>query len=139
MSRGWAVTSISRSGEPIWSSVSSSPDAPPWSKKVSWEKADVLKPATYKPFLQDADAVVHSMGILLEADYKGVLTGKESIWGGLSRAFSSGKMGGSGDLKNRKEGEEIKPGERDGQFTYELMNRDSGTSLLPHKIVPMKT
>lgn len=75
------------------------------------------------------------MGILLEADYKGVLTGKESIWGGLSRAFSSSKMGGSGDLRSRKEGEEIKPGERDGQFTYELMNRDSGMSLSPYIMV----
>ena len=75
--------------------------------------------------LKDADAVVHSMGILLEADYKGVLTGKESIWGGLSRAFSATKMGSQNPLK-RGEGEELRSGERDGQLTYELMNRDSG-------------
>ena len=85
----------------------------------------MLKPATYKPMLKDADAVVHSMGILLEADYKGALTGKESIWGGLSRAFSATKLGSQNPLE-RKEGEELRPGERDGQLTYELMNRDSG-------------
>lgn len=75
--------------------------------------------------LNDADAVVHSMGILLEADYKGVLTGKESIWGGLSRAFSATK-GGSQNPLERKEGEPLEPQEKDGQLTYELMNRDTG-------------
>ncbi|KAL8937287.1 MAG: hypothetical protein Q9211_003758 [Gyalolechia sp. 1 TL-2023] len=126
--RGWDVTSISRSGEPVWSSVTSSPTAPPWSTSVSWQKADILKPATYTAFLKDADAVVHSMGILLEADYKGVLTGKESIWSGLSRAFSASK-GGSQNPLERKEGEELRPQEKDGQLTYELMNRDSAITL----------
>ena len=75
--------------------------------------------------LNEADAVVHSMGILLEADYKGVITGKESIWAGLSRAFSAVK-GGSQNPLERKEGEPLEPQEKDGQLTYELMNRDSG-------------
>ncbi|KAA6411754.1 MAG: hypothetical protein FRX48_05035 [Lasallia pustulata] len=127
VSRGWDVVSISRSGEPVWSSVTSSPNPPPWSKSVSWQKADLLKPTTYKPILKDADAVVHTMGILLEADYKGVITGKESIWGGLSRAFSATKRGSQNPLE-RKEGEALEPQEKDGQLTYELMNRDSGTS-----------
>ncbi|KAL8763355.1 MAG: hypothetical protein Q9184_000826 [Pyrenodesmia sp. 2 TL-2023] len=126
--RGWEVTSISRSGEPTWSSVTSSPTAPPWSTSVSWQKADILKPATYKSLLKDADAVVHSMGILLEADYKGVLTGKESVWSGLSRAFSATKQGSQNPLE-RQEGEELKPQEKDGQLTYELMNRDSAITL----------
>ena len=65
------------------------------------------------------------MGILLEADYKGVLSGKESVISGLRRAFSA-KKGGSQDLSARKEGEELVAQERDGQVTYELMNRDSG-------------
>lgn len=85
----------------------------------------MLKPATYKSLLTDVDAVVHSMGILLEADYKGVITGKESIWSGLSRAFSATKAGSQNPLE-RKEGEELVPQEKDGQLTYELMNRDTG-------------
>lgn len=97
---------------------------------MSWQKADLLSPTTYKPLLRDADAVVHTMGILLEADYKGVLTGKESIWGGLSRAFSATKLGSQNPLE-RKEGEALKPQEKDGQLTYELMNRDSGTFDTP--------
>lgn len=92
----------------------------------------MLKPATYKALLKDADAVVHSTGILMEADYKGVLTGKESIWGGLSRAFSATKVGSRTDPLERGEevGGSLEPGERDGQLTYELMNRDSGMCFL---------
>lgn len=92
---------------------------------VEWAKADILKPTTYKPLLKDATAVVHTMGILLEADYKGVLHGRESITSGLQRAFSSSKLGTQNPLQ-RKEGEELRPQERDGQLTYEVMNRDSG-------------
>lgn len=69
------------------------------------------------------------MGILLEADYKGVLQGRESIISGLQKAFSSSKLG-SQDPLQRKEGEELKPKERDKQLTYELMNRDSGRLIL---------
>ena len=69
------------------------------------------------------------MGILLEADYKGVITGKVSPWSGLSRAFSARK-GGSQNPLERKEGEALEPQERDGQLTYELMNRDSGRDML---------
>lgn len=65
------------------------------------------------------------MGILLEADYKGVVQGREPIVSGLQRAFSSSKLG-SQDPLSRKEGEALEPKERDGQLTYELMNRDSG-------------
>jgi len=68
------------------------------------------------------------MGILLEADYKGVLTGKESVWGGLRRAFGERKGGGRG-MEGRREGEALESEEADGQLTYELMNRDSGERL----------
>lgn len=68
------------------------------------------------------------MGILLEADYKGVLSGKESPISGLSRAFSATK-GGSQNPLTRGKDEELKPQEKDGQLTYELMNRDSAITL----------
>jgi hypothetical protein len=103
--------------------------APAWAKDVRWEKADLLSPGSYEGHLEGADAVVHSMGILLEADYKGVLQGKESIWGGLQRAFSSVKRGSQNPLE-RTLGEELKSQEKDGQLTYELMNRDSGMYIL---------
>jgi hypothetical protein len=67
------------------------------------------------------------MGILLEADYKGVLQGKEPIWSGLQRAFSAQKKGSRNPLDIKQgEREDVEPLEPDGQITYELMNRDSG-------------
>ncbi|OMP83887.1 hypothetical protein BK809_0001270 [Diplodia seriata] len=126
--RGWAVTSISRSGEPTWSSVSASAERPSWAANVQWRRANVLNPDEYAAELDGADAVVHSMGILLEADYKGVLQGKESPFSGLSRAFSATKQGSQNPL-DRKPGEELRPQEKDGQLTYELMNRDSAILL----------
>lgn len=96
---------------------------------MTWAKGDILNPTTYTSHLKDATAVVHTMGILLEADYKGVLSGKESTFSGLSRAFSSTKAGSSSDPLNRSSGEELGRGEKDGQITYELMNRDSAIAL----------
>jgi uncharacterized protein YbjT (DUF2867 family) len=108
--------------------VTASSTPPPWAHKVTWERADILKPSTYAPLLKHADYVVHSMGILLEADYKGVISGKESPIAGLRRAFSSTK-GGSQNPLTRKADEDLKPQEKDGQLTYELMNRDSAITL----------
>ena len=120
----------SRSGEPQWSSVTASAEAPAWSKSVNWHKGDILKPASYKPVLEGADAVVHSMGILLEADYKGLIQGKEPIVGGLKKVFSSARAGGSRNPLEQKEGEELRPEEGGGTLTYELMNRDSGKDVV---------
>lgn len=119
-------TGISRSGEPRWDTVTGSLNRPSWASSVEWAKADMLKPETYKPFLNGANAVVHSMGILLEADYKGVVQGREPILSGLQKAFAASKPG-SQDPLQRREGEPLQVKERNGQFTYELMNRDSGT------------
>ncbi|KAJ5414346.1 hypothetical protein N7509_000973 [Penicillium cosmopolitanum] len=117
-----------RSGEPRWDAVTDSSDRPSWASSVEWAKADLLKPESYKPFLTNASAVVHSMGILLEADYKGVVQGREPIVSGLQRAFSSSKLGSQNPL-TRHEGESLEPKEKDGQLTYELMNRDSAIAL----------
>lgn len=126
--RGWQVTSISRSGEPTWSAVSSSSNPPPWSSDVNWVSANVLSPSTYKSHLQNADSVIHSMGILLEADYKGVLTGKEPVISGLQKAFSATKQGTQNPLE-RHENSDVQPQHEGGQITYEVMNRDSAILL----------
>jgi len=74
------------------------------------------------------------MGILLEADYKGVLTGKEPIISGLQRAFSSTKKGTKNPLERDSDGnsnnnDSFEPLEAGGQITYEVMNRDSAILL----------
>ena len=146
VARGWQVTSIrynyyyissppkfpqlipvfSRSGEPKWNAVTSSTAPPPWAHKVTWERADILRPATYAPLLKGADFVVHSMGILLEADYKGVLRGQESPISGLRKAF---RPAGNPLERNAKESDDTRPPETESQLTYENMNRDSAIML----------
>jgi hypothetical protein len=69
---------------------------------------------------------VHSMGILLEADYKGVLQGKESPISGLRKAFGPSER--SQNPLQRKEGESIEKG-AGGELSYEVMNRDSAIAL----------
>lgn len=123
--RGWDVISISRSGEPTWSTVTPSSSPPPWAHRVTWERADILRPVTYASLLKGADYVVHSMGILLEADYKGVLQGRESPIAGLKKAFSGTVRPGNPLERNAKDDEDIRPQETKEQLTYENMNRDS--------------
>jgi uncharacterized protein YbjT (DUF2867 family) len=114
----------SRNGEPEWKTVTSSSSPPPWAHKVAWERADIFKPENWAPLVKGADYVVQSMGILLEADYKGVLQGRESPISGLQKAFGP-KASSSPNPLDRKEGETFKPPESSTQLTYELMNRDS--------------
>lgn len=118
----------SRSGEPKWSAVTSSPNPPSWAHKVTWERADIFQPATYAPLLTNADYVVHSMGILLEADYKGVVSGQESPITGLRKAFSPDK-GKNNPNPLERGGADYKKPESAGQLTYEAMNRDSALLL----------
>ncbi|KAK3692518.1 hypothetical protein B0T22DRAFT_15802 [Podospora appendiculata] len=128
VSRGWDVTSISRSGEPHWASVTSSPTAPAWSHKVTWSRADIFRPAQYVPLLAGADYVVHSMGILLEADYKGVLSGRESPLAGLRKAFAS--QPARTNPNPLAQGAVIEPpAQSQQQLTYEMVNRDSAILL----------
>lgn len=101
---------------------------------MQWQKGDVLDPSSYVQYLEGADAVIHSMGILLEADYKGVVSGRESPIKGLQRAFSRTKAGTQNPLE-RKEGEKLRPMESDGQLTYEVMNRDTGVFVIPSSTV----
>jgi hypothetical protein len=65
------------------------------------------------------------MGILLEADYKGVVSGKESPIAGLRKAFAPVNDRG---VKNLDE-EHVNPAEA---FSYEIMNRDSAVVLAEH-------
>ncbi|KAG8165681.1 hypothetical protein KVR01_004233 [Diaporthe batatas] len=127
VARGWDVTSISRSGEPKWSAVTASSTPPSWAHKVSWESADIFQPAAYAPLLKGADYIVHSMGILLEADYKGVVSGRESPIAGLRRAFDPSRGGSSSPNPLERGGDNgsYRPPENEKQLTYENMNRDS--------------
>ncbi|KAI2642549.1 NAD(P)-binding protein [Xylaria nigripes] len=128
--RGWDVTSISRSGAPKWDAVTSSSTPPAWSHQVTWERADMLRPATYASLLKGADYVVHTLGILLEADYKGVIRGQESPISGLRKVFTSDPQPGNPLERGVRESDaDIRPPETRDQLTYETMNRDSAIML----------
>lgn len=71
------------------------------------------------------------MGILMEADYKGVVRGTESPLAGLRKAFSPSVDRGVDPL-SKGEGEDIKPPNPKDQFSYEVMNRDSAITLARH-------
>lgn len=116
----------SRSGEPKWSTVTSSSTPPSWAHKVSWESADIFQPTAYAPLLRGADYIVHSMGILLEADYKGVVQGRESPIAGLRKAFDSTR-GSPNPLErdSNSDNSSYDPPQNEKQLTYENMNRDS--------------
>ncbi|KAG9253312.1 NAD dependent epimerase/dehydratase [Emericellopsis atlantica] len=131
VSRGWTVTSISRSGEPHWDAVTASKTPPAWSQSVAWERGDILRPATYAALLKGADYVVHSMGILMEADYKGLVSGKESPVAGIQKVFAPQRDRGINPLE-RKQGQDIVPENTNDEFSYEVMNRDSAITLAKH-------
>lgn len=111
--------------------MTSSPDPPSWAHKVTWERADIFQPATYAPLLTGADYVVHSMGILLEADYKGVVSGQESPIAGLRKAFAPTKsQSPSPNPLDRDSSDDTYPKPQNpNQLTYEMMNRDSALFL----------
>lgn len=133
MLRDKLILLYSRSGDPRWDTISASATPPSWAHKVSWERGDILRPATYAPLLNGADFVVHSMGILLEADYKGAISGKESPIAGLQKAFAPVRDRGVDPLA-KGQGEDIKPPNPKDQFTYEIMNRDSAVTLAKHAV-----
>lgn len=91
----------------------------------------MLRPATYAPLLKQANCVVHSMGILLEADYKSLVSGKESPVTSLRNMFAPSTGRGVNPLE-KKSGEDMKPSEARQQFSYEVMNRDSAIALAKH-------
>ncbi|KAL1954965.1 hypothetical protein VTO42DRAFT_423 [Malbranchea cinnamomea] len=126
VARGWDVVSISRHGEPAWDTVSSSAQAPGWASRVKWEKADILNPSSYAAYLKGASAVVHSMGILLEADYKHLLQGRGSLATGLQRLFGCGTPAANQPSSTLGEGGRI---DTRGRLTYGVMNRDSAVML----------
>ncbi|KAK4032555.1 isoflavone reductase IRL [Parachaetomium inaequale] len=134
VARNWDVTSVSRSGRPNWLSITSSPTPPNWSHSVSWERGDIFRPTQWTSLLYGADYVVHSLGILLEADYKGVISGRESPISGLARAFSASKGAGAANPleRVREQGAPepgLEPPSSEAQLTYEMMNRDSAILL----------
>ncbi|KAG2157176.1 mitochondrial protein [Suillus clintonianus] len=63
LARGIEVTSISFSGKPYKTPQG---HTPAWVERVEWRKADAMNPESYADILPGVDAVVHTVGTLLD-------------------------------------------------------------------------
>ncbi|KAH7921743.1 NAD(P)-binding protein [Leucogyrophana mollusca] len=114
LARGMEVTSISSSGRPYRTPKG---HTPAWASKVDWRKADALRPETYAQLLSGVNAVVHTLGTLLEdGQYKAALANGDVS--GLVRHFVSGLAGHGNNPLERKPDDQT-------NTSYEIMNRDS--------------
>lgn len=110
---GWNVTSLSRSGKQP-SPVTHSDNI--WISKVNWAKADLFDPASYKKYLQNQTAVVHSVGILFEnQSYKQTVNSNFNFLNDIQK------------LGNMLKGSN--PMERESKDTYEAIQRDTAVIL----------
>lgn len=77
LNSGYKVTAISRSGVPDLND-----NVLPLStlSQIKWAKGDVFDPTTYTSELEDADAVIHSMGTIFnDSGYKSSLNSQSSV------------------------------------------------------------
>ncbi|KAK9474279.1 uncharacterized protein V1510DRAFT_412910 [Dipodascopsis tothii] len=110
VAHGWAVTSVSRSGEPRWPAA-----APTWASAVKYASVDVLASDAEErlaPLLAETDAVAHTLGILLELDYYKTFASAATPVEGLRQVCAKWNRN---PLKHVIE----------DAPTYESMNRDS--------------
>ncbi|KAI5479276.1 mitochondrion NAD(P)-binding protein [Pseudohyphozyma bogoriensis] len=67
VARGWSVISLTRRGEPY---ATQSGFVPAWVDKVDWRKGTPFDSTAYADLLPTSDAVVSTLGTLLENSYK---------------------------------------------------------------------
>ncbi|GAA5891538.1 hypothetical protein JCM5296_004248 [Sporobolomyces johnsonii] len=108
VARGWKVVSVSRSGRPF---ATPAGHAPAWVHQVEWRKGTPFDAASYASILPSCDALVSTLGILLESEYK-----EQGVPKPLSvlRSIAQHAIGSRGN-----------PLAERGERTYERMNRDS--------------
>ncbi|GAA5969955.1 hypothetical protein JCM8115_001189 [Rhodotorula mucilaginosa] len=112
VARGWNVVSFSRSGTPF---ATPAGHTPAWAEEVEWKRASVFDPRTYEADLASCDALVSTLGILLETDYK--VQGQARPLSVL-RAIAENATGSRGN-----------PLARQTDRSYERINRDSALTL----------
>ncbi|GAA6000902.1 ubiquinone biosynthesis protein COQ11 [Rhodotorula paludigena] len=112
VARGWAVTSLSRSGRPFETPAG---HTPAWVHKVDWRKGTPFDRASYAALLPECDALVTTLGQLFETQYKDDGVAKPLA---VLRAVAENMTGSRGN-----------PLARDRDRTYERLNRDSAIEL----------
>ncbi|KAG0212073.1 hypothetical protein BGX28_006834 [Mortierella sp. GBA30] len=120
VARGWDVTSLSRRGKPTLTETNKSDFAAPqgWAHKVNWAQGDSLDPSSYKDAISGSNAVVHTVGLLLEDNYKEILHSQslDDLTKNIQSAIRGQNPLDSG--KTPKSG-----------LTYERVNRDTAITV----------
>ncbi|KAI8336736.1 hypothetical protein BC941DRAFT_427955 [Chlamydoabsidia padenii] len=118
--KGWQTISLSRHGEP---ETFTKQGKPAWANEVEWARGDSLDPDSYKHLLKDVTNVVHTVGIILESDYKKVVN-DPTVLGALCGASKVLKeVVGMTDRGNPLDPNKQVVG------TYESINRDTAITL----------
>ncbi|KAI9288236.1 hypothetical protein BC943DRAFT_318045 [Umbelopsis sp. AD052] len=119
--RGWEVISLSRRGLPTGTTSNSQGE---WKSEVQWVAGDSTEPDSYKEILEGVTDVVHTVGILMENDYKQIVQAKSvtDAIDGVGSVF--GQLLGMKDNGNPFKQDSTTP-----KVTYEMMNRDTAISL----------
>ncbi|KAF9437482.1 hypothetical protein BGZ76_000562 [Entomortierella beljakovae] len=120
VARGWDVTSLSRRGKPTLTETNKNDFIAPqgWAAKVNWAQGDSLEPESYKDVIKGTNAVVHTVGLLLEDNYKDIVHSQNID--DLAKAFQSA-VRGQNPLDT---GKAPKSG-----LTYERVNRDTALTV----------
>ncbi|KAI9008822.1 hypothetical protein CLU79DRAFT_776448 [Phycomyces nitens] len=119
--KGWETISLSRRGEPAFNETGK----PSWAENVKWASGNSLEPKTFKNILDGVTDVVHTVGILLESDYKAVLQAKTACDAvkGITNVLA--EVAGAKDTGNP-----LDPNNQQRVLsTYETMNRDTAISV----------
>ncbi|CAO1623337.1 unnamed protein product [Parajaminaea phylloscopi] len=129
LAQGHSVTSISPSGRPF---LTPSGHRPAWSSSPSmrWAAADAFDPSSLRAVLDGqpggklppVNAVVSTIGVLLEGNYKGPAASFSETLSALAKGWG---VGSDNPLSSKQ-----------GEGMYERMNRDAAVSVartwLPH-------
>ncbi len=111
---------------------------PAWSSNpnIEWHAADALDPSTYAHLADRATAAVHTVGILLESDYKSKSSSASPLrnaLAGVAKGWGLRLPGGSvsNPLEDAKypANETGQPSQSKSKFNYENMNRDSAIAV----------
>ena len=142
LSQGHTVTSMSPSGRPF---LTPSGHRPAWSSSnsIRWAKADAFTPSTYRQILTGEDvhpiastpassspsptpvtAIVSTIGVLLEANYKGAQGSWQEVGKALMRGWGL---------------ERPNPLESGKETMYEKMNRDAVLSIAETYLSTLKS
>lgn len=88
--------------------------------QVQWASGDSLKPETYQAAMENVTDVIHSVGLISEVDYKGIVSAKGlcEAAAGVARLVTGAKDRGN-PLKTSSSSSSPK-------VTFEMVNRDTG-------------